>query len=546
MSTPDASLESEFVEESRERLEQIETALLHFEDLPERGSAAAVDEIYRHYHTLKGNGSYFGLRPLVDVCHASEAAIARVRDQAGPEHAGQWANLLPGIDAIRSMLADIDNADSIDVTGALAEIESAMTDVAEDSGSAAAGSVTPASDPDSPRTVPSDSKPDQSGGSPAMSLHLDEKVEPVIPQRPQSRHIDSSVYAICMLESLRHNGDPDRQSALMLAELAEKISRFPEKEGFALPLLNLLRAHPDFAHVDRVCLAAAVRDANQLVVVDSVCSKSIRFNSMKRGYSCFVDPAGSLFQLVPGGVRVFDDARRIKGQYHRENRPVQRSIANVSAMGLRSGLCLAVRDVSRVNGFLFFNSCQPNGFATIPSRHADLLSSLGVLSHTALSRVGFAGPDRGDVRLRAELSWTSCEFDTKTFGDCVRRTIARTWHEPVDVCVECSGDPRFLASPGHFAIQAAAVHEALRTTGHPPESPFRIRLHNDGQQVRWRIAHGADPGSAKTGCLYQVLRKLFREWKDTPYAVSCDEHDVTVTFAAERICESTPVRYSVL
>lgn len=144
-----------------------------------------------------------------------------------------------------------------------------------------------------------------------------------------------------------------------------------------------------FRDVDRICLVGIVPNSNQLMAVDSACSCKIKDNLMLPGYSCYVDPAGSLFQMRPGMLRIFADSANVIASYRRESRPVQRSIAKTSMMGLKSGFCMAIGAEEKTWGFLFMNSCRPNYFDGIEQSQATHLSALSIHAKSLLQANGF-------------------------------------------------------------------------------------------------------------------------------------------------------------
>jgi two-component system chemotaxis sensor kinase CheA len=65
-----------FIAESRELLEQMETALLAVT----RDGLDAVNAIFRAAHTIKGSAGMFGLDPVVEFTHVAESVLDKVRD----------------------------------------------------------------------------------------------------------------------------------------------------------------------------------------------------------------------------------------------------------------------------------------------------------------------------------------------------------------------------------------------------------------------------------------------------------------------------------
>ncbi|TWI52723.1 two-component system chemotaxis sensor kinase CheA [Pseudomonas duriflava] len=72
------ALLQQFIQESREGLEAISSTLLEMERAP--GDTAAMGELFRLVHTLKGNSGLFGFPALTRVLHAGEDVMDAVRN----------------------------------------------------------------------------------------------------------------------------------------------------------------------------------------------------------------------------------------------------------------------------------------------------------------------------------------------------------------------------------------------------------------------------------------------------------------------------------
>ncbi len=205
----------------------------------------------------------------------------------------------------------------------------------------------------------------------------------------QKEHRDESVYCKEVIQDLDYCADEESWIVSQLASVAEDLAAGQSADRPAYRLLSVLRGHRFFERVDRVCLAGRVPSANQLVVVDSATSPRISKNLLKKGYSCFVNPKGSLFSMKPSTVRIFGECNSVLASFEKNHRPAQRSIALVAEQGLRSGLCIAIGRESSLQGFLFLNSLEPSLFDNITSRYAPLLSLFGLLGTVSLDASGF-------------------------------------------------------------------------------------------------------------------------------------------------------------
>ena len=116
MSDPGADLTRIFREESAERLDQMDAALLAVES----GAAGAetVDALFRHAHTVKGAAGMLGLDDVRALAHAIENVLAGVRE-AGTFRPEQAGPLLRGTGALRA-LAGGDDQPVADVLAELA------------------------------------------------------------------------------------------------------------------------------------------------------------------------------------------------------------------------------------------------------------------------------------------------------------------------------------------------------------------------------------------------------------------------------------------
>ncbi len=96
---------SEFLTETSEHLEGIETQLVQFERYPT--DASLVSSIFRLVHTIKGTSSFLGLDRLQSVAHSAETLIGDLRDGAAPTEE-TVSLILAAIDRIKSIVSEIE------------------------------------------------------------------------------------------------------------------------------------------------------------------------------------------------------------------------------------------------------------------------------------------------------------------------------------------------------------------------------------------------------------------------------------------------------
>jgi two-component system chemotaxis sensor kinase CheA len=106
MSDDDDELLQEFLVESYENVDRLESELLTFEKQgPNQESLAAV---FRTVHTIKGTAGFFGFERLQRVMHAAENLLARLRDGAFALNPTMTTALLRLVDAGRAILASLE------------------------------------------------------------------------------------------------------------------------------------------------------------------------------------------------------------------------------------------------------------------------------------------------------------------------------------------------------------------------------------------------------------------------------------------------------
>ncbi len=95
---------ADFLSESKEHIEGIETYLVSFEQNPH--DSDAVTQIFRLVHTIKGTAGFLGLTRLQTISHAAETLIDTLRSGAPPT-ATAVSLLLQGMDRIKYLVAKV-------------------------------------------------------------------------------------------------------------------------------------------------------------------------------------------------------------------------------------------------------------------------------------------------------------------------------------------------------------------------------------------------------------------------------------------------------
>src|ERR1700674_2358064 len=95
----------EFLVESNENLDRLDSELVKLETDP--SSQELLSSIFRTIHTIKGSCGFLGFSKLEKVAHVGESLLSRLRDgklSLTPEFT---SGLLAMVDAIRTMLGEI-------------------------------------------------------------------------------------------------------------------------------------------------------------------------------------------------------------------------------------------------------------------------------------------------------------------------------------------------------------------------------------------------------------------------------------------------------
>jgi two-component system chemotaxis sensor kinase CheA len=123
MSEQNKDMLNDLVIESRDHLSAIEPDLL---ELEQKGSAVSdelINRVFRAVHSIKGGFGFFGIDPVTRLAHGMENALGLVRDKQLAVTAALVDTLLLGVDKLRALLDDINNASSVSVENELSRLQ---------------------------------------------------------------------------------------------------------------------------------------------------------------------------------------------------------------------------------------------------------------------------------------------------------------------------------------------------------------------------------------------------------------------------------------
>src|SRR4051794_40256385 len=116
----------EFLVESHEHLEQLDTDLVALEQEPVSGEG--LSSISRAIHAIKGAGGFLAFNRLEEVTHVGENMLSRLRDGELALTPGRTSVLLQMVDTVRSLLTSIEASGGegpVDVSAVVASITAA-------------------------------------------------------------------------------------------------------------------------------------------------------------------------------------------------------------------------------------------------------------------------------------------------------------------------------------------------------------------------------------------------------------------------------------
>ena len=353
-----------------------------------------------------------------------------------------------------------------------------------------------------------------------------------------TEHRDIDVYRNSRLDSLDQCFEEESWIVSQLASLAEDLASGTHCSHPATRLMNVLKNHKLFNQVDRVCLVGRVAGANQLAVVDASMSDRCPENSLKKGYSCFVNPEGSLFKMKPGTVRMFGDCERVLSSFAAQGKPAQRSIALISDLGLRSGLCLALGRSSEVQGFLFLNSVQEDLFQEISINSAPILSLFGLIATITLDTNGFHPLPRNHPLRKDVIPKSSNLFELNRFRTQLEQALelrCRPGYQPTIKIRPKEESIRFLYLPTTIVNSLAELISRI--------SDAKQAVHVDVAIILGQVQIGFDHHVASSDTrgltwLSRIVQSVDVEFANKPVSIKKTESQIVVEFPFEPLPSS--------
>ncbi len=111
-----------FIEESLEHLADIENDLLSVEEAGADIDEDLVNKVFRAAHSIKGGAGFMGLTTIQDLSHAAENVLGMIRGKKLIPTPEIINVLLIAMDALQSMIEDVQNSNDVDISSHLAPL----------------------------------------------------------------------------------------------------------------------------------------------------------------------------------------------------------------------------------------------------------------------------------------------------------------------------------------------------------------------------------------------------------------------------------------
>lgn len=118
----DKEMLNELIMESREHLEKIEPDLLQLEEKGSDVPDELINSVFRAVHSIKGGFGFFGIDTIVNLSHAMENVMSRIRDKKLIVSSEVSEALLQGVDRLRVLIDDVAHSDSIPIAEELEKL----------------------------------------------------------------------------------------------------------------------------------------------------------------------------------------------------------------------------------------------------------------------------------------------------------------------------------------------------------------------------------------------------------------------------------------
>lgn len=121
----DENLLRDFVIDAKEHTEMIETGLLQWEQ--GQYDQKLINEIFRAAHSIKGTAGFFELKNIVDLSHAMESVLGKIRSQTVTGGLQIIDVLLEANDKLKTLLEHIADSETYDISCYITKLQAVAT-----------------------------------------------------------------------------------------------------------------------------------------------------------------------------------------------------------------------------------------------------------------------------------------------------------------------------------------------------------------------------------------------------------------------------------
>ncbi len=104
-----------FIEETAERLDSIESGLLHLEECGINCDQETVNSIFRDAHSVKAGSNLLELKGIEELAHKIENILEMVRKKQLTPNELIITACLESVDKLRELVDNIENSDTISI-----------------------------------------------------------------------------------------------------------------------------------------------------------------------------------------------------------------------------------------------------------------------------------------------------------------------------------------------------------------------------------------------------------------------------------------------
>ena len=128
----DAELLSEFVEEAREHLSDVEMQLLQIEAMGADINDDLVNTVFRAIHSVKGAAGFLGLTQINNVSHRLENVLGKVRDHQLIPDPFKVDVMLKAADRVRTLIEEIETSNETDNSELCEKLDALLSEKTDD------------------------------------------------------------------------------------------------------------------------------------------------------------------------------------------------------------------------------------------------------------------------------------------------------------------------------------------------------------------------------------------------------------------------------